>query len=233
VIRALLTDIEGTTSSIRFVYDVLFPYARARLSGFVREHGAEPEVRRVLDAVRAEAGPGLSDAQAVQILLRWMDEDRKATPLKTLQGMIWEAGFTGGDFTGHVYPDASTWLRQWHARGLRLCVYSSGSAHAQRLLFGHSDAGDLTPLFSGYFDTTTGPKREVESYRRIAQAIGVGPQEVLFLSDTEQELDAARAAGMHTCRLLRDALPGAPAAHPLARSFDDVEAWLGAARAAG
>ncbi len=187
--KAILTDIEGTTSSISFVADVLFPYARARLADYIAAHPAE--VAPILADVVAIA-PG----DPVATLLGWIDEDRKATPLKALQGMIWADGYAAGAFTGHVYPDAVAGLRRWHAAGVALYVFSSGSVAAQRLLFGHSEAGDLTPLFSGYFDTTTGPKREAASYAKIAAAIGEAPADVLFLSDTPEEVAAARAAGM-------------------------------------
>ncbi len=188
--KAILTDIEGTTSSIAFVAEVLFPYARARLADYVAAHPTE--TAPILAEVAA-AEPG----DPVATLLRWIDEDRKATPLKALQGMIWADGYASGAFTGHVYPDAVAGLRRWHAGGIALYVFSSGSVPAQKLLFGHSEAGDLTPLFAGYFDTTTGHKREASSYARIAAAIGLPPGDVLFLSDTPEEIAAARSAGMN------------------------------------
>jgi enolase-phosphatase E1 len=203
VIRAIVTDIEGTTSSLAFVKDVLFPYARARLAEFVRAHAAEPAVRAELDAVRRLVRPDLGDTQAIEQLLAWSDADQKVTPLKALQGMIWETGYRAGDFTGHVYPDAAAALRRWHAAGLKLYVYSSGSVPAQKLLFGFSAAGDLTPLFTGYFDTTIGAKRDPDSYRRVAAAIGLPADEILFLSDTTEELDAAATAGLQTLQLVR------------------------------
>jgi enolase-phosphatase E1 len=188
-VKAILTDIEGTTSSIAFVADVLFPYARARLADYVAAHPAE--TAQILAEVAASE-PG----DPVATLLRWIDEDRKATPLKALQGMIWSDGYASGAFRGHIYPDAVAGLQRWHAAGIALYVFSSGSVPAQKLLFGHSEAGDLTPLFSGYFDTTTGPKREAASYAKIAEAIGIAPADVLFLSDTPEEVAAARGAGM-------------------------------------
>ncbi|KGM57848.1 haloacid dehalogenase [Lysobacter arseniciresistens ZS79] len=196
--RAILTDIEGTTSSISFVKDVLFPYARRALPGFVRAHGNEPGVRKWLDAVAAENGGVCRDEMVVEVLQGWIDQDRKHTALKALQGMIWSAGYRDADFTAHIYPDAADALRGWHAAGTPLYVYSSGSVPAQRLFFGHSDAGDLTSLFSGWFDTEVGGKREAESYRRIAGSIGLPANDILFLSDVVEELDAAREAGMAT-----------------------------------
>lgn len=198
MIGAILTDIEGTTSSISFVKDVLFPYARRVLPGFVRQHGQRPDVRQWLDQVALEHGSICSDEVIVETLQGWIDQDRKHTALKALQGMIWDAGYRDADFTAHIYPDTVPMLQQWRARGLPLYVYSSGSVPAQKLFFGHSDAGDLTSLFSGWFDTETGGKREAESYKRIADAIGMPAQNILFLSDVVEELDAARTAGMHT-----------------------------------
>lgn len=228
MIRAILTDIEGTTSEIRFVKDVLFPYARRHLPDFVALHGGEPEVRRWLDAAAADAGLTLADdASIIATLQRWIDEDRKVTPLKALQGMIWQNGYIAGDYRAHVYPDVAVKLRHWKNNGLALYVYSSGSVAAQKLYFGYSEAGNLTPLFSGFFDTEIGGKREVESYRRIAAQIGLPPSEVLFLSDIVEELDAARGAGCATTWLCRppSLCPAAPA-HRCAVDFDAIDPHL-------
>ncbi len=196
--RAILTDIEGTTSSISFVKDVLFPYARRALPGFVQARGHEPAVRKWLDAVATENGGMCSDRMVSEVLQGWIDQDRKHTALKALQGMIWADGYSSADFTAHIYADAAEALKRWHADGIPLHVYSSGSVPAQRLFFGHSDAGDLTGLFSGWFDTEIGGKRDVDSYRRITDAMGVPADSVLFLSDVVEELDAAREAGLDT-----------------------------------
>lgn len=223
MIRAIVTDIEGTTSSLSFVKDVLFPYARERMKDFVREHGGEPDVARLLDDVRRVAGQDdLSDDQVADLLIQWIDEDRKITPLKALQGLIWEAGYRNGDFTGHIYEDAVRNLRQWKAQGTRLYVFSSGSVYAQKLLFGHTDFGDLTPLFSGYFDTTVGAKQDPTAYTAIATSIGVNPAEILFLSDVKAELDAARQVGMHTTWLVRNGPIDPSAEHHQVASFDDI-----------
>lgn len=224
MIRAVVTDIEGTTSSLSFVHDVLFPYARTHLPDFVRRHATQPAVASLLDDVRAEAGePALDTEGVIRRLLAWIDEDRKATSLKALQGKVWEQGFRHADFRGHVYPDAVRNLRRWHAAGIRLYVYSSGSVQAQQLLFGYSEAGDLRPLFSGWFDTRVGHKRAVEAYRHIAAAIGLPAAEILFLSDVQAELDAARAAGMAGVWLVRDATPDPDAPHRQVRSFDEID----------
>jgi len=209
--RAILTDIEGTTSSIAFVAETLFPYARERLPAYVAAH---PDETAPILAEVAAMEPG----DPVATLTRWIDEDRKATPLKTLQGMIWADGYREGAFTGHIYPDAAAALRRWHEAGIALYVFSSGSVPAQKLLFGHSDAGDLTPLFSGYFDTKTGPKREAASYQAIANAVGLAADEILFLSDTPQEIAAARDAGLSALLIDRDG-----GASDIA-SFEDVDA---------
>lgn len=227
-VSAILTDIEGTTSSISFVKDVLFPYARRALPAFVRDHGSEPEVRRWLDVVATEHGSICSDDVIVETLQGWIDQDRKHTALKALQGLIWEAGYRDADFTAHIYPDAAPALRAWHASGYPLYVYSSGSVPAQKLFFGHSDAGDLTALFSGWYDTEVGGKRDAGGYRTIAGHIGVAPGEILFLSDVVEELDAAREAGLQTCLVdRREDYPqprlGENAnGHPRVESFADI-----------
>jgi len=205
MIRAIVTDIEGTTSDIRFVHQVLFPYARERLGEFIRSHANDAEVAAPLVALRAEiAQPDADNERLITTLYRFMDEDRKSTALKALQGIIWRSGYLNGDFQGHLF------------------VYSSGSVEAQKLLFGYSDAGDLQPLFSGYFDTHVGAKRESQSYQNIAKAIGLEPTELLFLSDIHQELDAARLAGWHTCQLIRDAADP-QSQHQQVNRFDHIE----------
>jgi len=226
VIRSIVTDIEGTTSSISFVKDVLFPYARQRLPAFVETHADKPEVQHWLHEAAREAGlVSAAATEVIALLQRWIDEDRKATPLKALQGMIWADGYRSGEYRAHLYPEVAARLRAWKAQGLDLYVYSSGSVPAQKLFFGFSDAGDLTPLFSGYFDTEVGAKRDAESYRRILAAIGRRADETLFLSDVEAELDAAREAGMRTTLLARaPATCPAASAHRCVADFDHVEA---------
>ncbi|MGN6518300.1 MAG: acireductone synthase [Dokdonella sp.] len=225
MITTILTDIEGTTSSISFVKDVLFPYARERLPAFIETHADDPEVQHWLHEAAKEAGlVSASRQELIELLIGWIHADRKSTALKALQGMIWKDGYTSGEYRAHVYPEVAARLRAWQAAGKRLYVYSSGSVPAQRLFFAHTEAGDLTPCFSGYFDTETGPKREAESYRRIASAIGEPPAAILFLSDIVEELDAAAAAGLGTTLLAR--APGAcPAAgaHRCVNDFDAVD----------
>jgi enolase-phosphatase E1 len=220
--RAVLTDIEGTTSSIAFVHEVLFPYSRARLADYVAAHAADPEVAAILDAVRAEAGaPDLDIEGCTALLLAWHDADRKIGPLKALQGLIWAKGYAEGALEGHVYPDAAAGLARWHAGGLALYIYSSGSVAAQKLIFGHTAYGDLTPLFAGYFDTGVGGKKEAASYAAIADAIGIAPGDILFLSDVEAELEAAASAGLRVILLAREALP-AQSPYPVAQGFDAI-----------
>ncbi|WP_369407829.1 acireductone synthase [Roseomonas rosulenta] len=195
----ILTDIEGTTTAIAFVKETLFPFAEAALDGFLDARADDREVSAILADVRA-AVPA-DDPRAT--LRRWMAEDAKVTPLKSLQGLIWRAGYEDGRLHGHLWPDVAPCLRAWAAAGLRLAVYSSGSVPAQRLLFGHSVAGDLTGLFAGFFDTKVGGKREAASYATIAAGLHLPAREILFLSDVAEELDAAAAAGLRTTQLVR------------------------------
>ncbi|MDT4332856.1 acireductone synthase [Methylomonas sp. MED-D] len=223
MIEAIVTDIEGTTSSLSFVKEVLFPYARTHLADYVASHADEPQVRTLLDDAAQLMGGTADRAAIVEQLRAWIDADQKITPLKSLQGLIWLDGYRNGDFTGHIYEDAVRNLKAWHAQGYQLYVYSSGSVQAQKLLFGHSDFGDLTPLFSGYFDTHIGGKREADSYRRIAAALGFPADRILFLSDIREELDAAREAGMATRWLVREQVPNLDAEHPQVADFDAVQ----------
>ncbi len=222
MIKAIVTDIEGTTSSLAFVNEVLFPYARANLAAYVRLHTTEPQVKSALEESCKEAGAELDTEQLITQLIQWIDEDKKVTPLKSLQGLLWEAGYQAGAFKGHIYKDAAAHLKAWKAKGLDLYIYSSGSVHAQKLLFTHTEYGDLTPLFSGYFDTHIGGKKDQESYHKIAQQIGIPANQLLFLSDIKEELDAAKAAGFKTVWLTRDSTPDPQAVHTQISSFDDV-----------
>lgn len=224
-VRAVLIDIEGTTSTIAFVHEVLFPYADEHLDEHVAAHRDDPVVAQALrDAAVLAGEPDADEARILALLHQWIAEDRKVTPLKTLQGLIWEEGYARAGLRSHIYDDVEPVLRAWHAAGLQLYIYSSGSIAAQRLLFGNSIAGDLTPLFSDYFDTTIGPKTDAESYMAIATAIDLDPTEILFLSDNERELDAAAAADLQVVRLLRpaDTPIGATTAYPSATDFTSI-----------
>lgn len=220
--KVILTDIEGTTSSLSFVKDVLFPYAREHMEAFVNQNADDPAVSRLLDDVRSITGESLDQQGVIDTLIQWIDEDQKITPLKALQGMIWQAGYKNGDFTGHVYADAYENMKKWSEAGVDLYVFSSGSVKAQKLIFGFSDFGDMTPLFKGYFDTTIGNKREVEAYHKIAKEIGAAPEDILFLSDIEQELDAAHNAGYSTLQLLREGVT-VSAHHPGVADFNGID----------
>lgn len=198
-IKAIVTDIEGTTSSIAFVREVLFPYARNALPAFISSHHADPEVSVWLRRIAEETGASANDLDTLtEILIGWIDQDRKHTALKALQGLVWVDGYQQGTYKAPVYADAAEALKAWQAKGIPLYVYSSGSVPAQKLFFSHTDHGNLLPLFSGHFDTEMGEKRSVESYRRIADAIGCKGEDLLFLSDIVEELDAAREAGWQT-----------------------------------
>ncbi len=225
--RAVLTDIEGTTTPIAFVHRVLFPYARAALPGLLSARADEPQVAAALAQIRALAPGGDPLAQC----LDWMDRDAKITPLKLLQGLAWQDGYADGTLRGELYPDVAPVLRAWHAAGVRLAVYSSGSEAAQRLIFRHlpeACGGDLSGLFSAFLDTRIGAKTEAQSYRAAARRLDLPPASILFLSDSAAELDAALAAGLAACQLLRpqDATAACPR-HPGCGDFAAVAARFG------
>ncbi|WP_433924242.1 acireductone synthase [Vreelandella sp. 21] len=221
-VRAVVTDIEGTTTDINFVHKVLFPYAQAKLPDFLRANADSPEVAEQISTVRREMGDADATLEAVIAqLLHWIETDQKVTPLKALQGMVWADGYQRGDFKGHLYSDVASALRQWQQAGKALYVYSSGSVQAQKLLFGYSEEGDLTPLFSGYFDTHIGHKREATAYQRIIAELDLPPEAVLFLSDVVEELDAAKQAGMQTLQLVREGTQ-AGNTHACVSRFDEI-----------
>ena len=224
----ILTDIEGTTTSISFVADVLFPYFLEHIEE-VRATLNEPAVRSQIEAVKKtvveEENRQINDEDAISFLVHWCKTDRKHPALKALQGMVWEKGYKNGSLKGHIYPEVPNMLKTWKENGLKIGIYSSGSVPAQKLLFGYSEAGDLKPVFSDYFDTVVGHKREVQSYRNIQLALGLPAEQIVFLSDIEQELDAAREAGMQTIKLLR---PGNDplSTHRTAADFEEVDRML-------
>ena len=214
-IKYVLTDIEGTTSSVHFVYEVLFPYFRAHLHELTN-HAHITEVKQafseIIEIAAQEQGIHLTTTEEVLACLsKWSEEDRKLTPLKALQGIIWKNAYETGAITGHVFEDVPSALNQWRSLGLKIGVFSSGSIAAQRLLFRYSDFGDLSIHFSNHFDTTTGPKKEQDTYQKIAQFLGLDPEQILFLSDISAELEAASGVGMQAIQLLR---PGTQATWP-------------------
>lgn len=229
-VSAVLLDVEGTTTPVDFVHRTLFGYARERLAAFLAETWSDPVTRGDVERLRQEhaseretAPAWRDDPAAVTGYALWlMDRDRKAAGLKSLQGRIWEDGYRSGALLGPVYDDVPRALRRWKDAGRRVAIFSSGSVLAQRLIFGHSSAGDLTPLLSACFDTTTGSKREAGSYRRIAAALGEPAGRVLFVSDVAAELDAASEAGMQAALCVRDDVPSPASSHRVVRSFDDL-----------
>ncbi len=229
--RAILLDVEGTTSSISFVYDVLFEYAKQHVAAFLAEHREDAEVLQLAVSLAKSAGATLTadeiaadPTRASLAAVELMNRDIKDTSLKALQGMIWRQGFESGEIIAHVYDDVPPALARWCDAGVDVRIYSSGSIEAQRLFFGHTASGDLTTCLQGHYDTTTGPKREQESYEKIAADIGIAPRQILFVSDVGEELDAARSAGMATALAVR---PGnRPAGglldHEPIESFDEI-----------
>ncbi len=234
--RLFLLDIEGTVSPLAYVHEEMFPFARAGLSNFLAGNLHRPEVAAVVARMAADAGcpdpaawcgHDLASAGAGPAIVArahaLMDRDEKSTGLKQLQGLVWERGFHTGALRAALFPDVAPALHRWTNAGRRIHIYSSGSAHAQRLFFAHTDAGDLTPLMEGHHDTTTGPKQVAASYAAIATAAGVEPRNVLFLSDVVGELDAARAAGMQTALALRPGNRGVPThSHPSFTSLEEI-----------
>lgn len=213
--RGLLLDIEGTTSPVQFVFEVMFPYVREHLGEFLRARWDEPELAEACRLIAAESaspsleallGEGPVEEQRRRLeaeVLRQMDADLKATGLKALQGMIWHDGFVGGALRAEVYEDVLPALQRWTQAGRDVRIYSSGSVAAQKLFFGHTVVGNLLPYFKGHYDTTIGSKREAESYRNIAASFGLPPAEILFVSDLLDELQAAREAGLATALCVR------------------------------
>lgn len=224
----ILLDIEGTTTPITFVYDELFPYARRAMHAFFDANASAARVQDAIVTMRAEALQERADghdapaipsdgseqdvAKAAADFALWqMDHDRKATGLKQVQGWIWADGYKDGELKGAVYDDVPAAIARWRGQGRRVAIYSSGSVEAQKLIFGYSTAGDLTPHLCGYFDTTTGPKKEASSYVAIAQSLGVAPSDVVFCSDNIDEIRAADDAGMRTRLTIRPGNPAVPA----------------------
>jgi enolase-phosphatase E1 len=233
--KAIVLDIEGTTTPIAFVYDVLFPFVRRRLRAYLRDPHSRDALREPLRRLREEWQADADhptgsdprpreDSESVATYIEWlMDQDRKSPGLKLLQGQIWEQGYRSGELTGEVFPDVPPALRRWRDAGLAVAIYSSGSELAQRLLFGSTAAGDLTPLLAGFFDTAVGAKQAEGSYRRIARQLGTLPEQMLYVSDVTAELDAAHSAG---CQVLLCVRPGnrpQPShAYRVIKRFDEI-----------
>ena len=219
-IRALLLDIEGTTTPVEFVYQVLFPYARAHAAEYLARNQDSADCRAAVALMRSEQ----TEDVTLEYVFSLMDRDKKSPGLKALQGLVWQDGYKSGELIGQVYPDVLPAFERWRARGLGIYIYSSGSVLAQQLLFGSTEAGDLTPFLGGYFDTAVGPKVSPDSYGVIAARMHVPPPNILFVSDVGQELDAARTAGMRTALCVRGGgeMPPGSALHPVIRTFDEI-----------
>lgn len=203
-IAAIVMDIEGTTSGIGFVQNVLYPYALKHIGPFLREQREERDVARVLVRLSDSTGIALHDLEGmIRQLQQWIRDDEKDAELQTLQGMIWEKAYKQGLFQAHVYPDVPGVLQQWQQEERNLYVFSYGSVKAQQLFFRYSDHGDMRLLFSGYFDSTVGSRHKADTYNKIASSIALPAQRILFISDDRQELDAAAAAGMRTTWVIR------------------------------
>ena len=207
MVRYILMDIEGTVISVAFVREILFPFAKRRLASFLHERRQDPDVLQwttvCQDAIEIETGTRPAYEELPVMLTDWIDQDRKLSGLKALQGMIWDEGYRQRAFVPELYGDVLPALTQWRAHGIRLGLYSSGSEQAQRLLFAHTNVGDVTLLFEHFFDTSVGEKNTASSYRTISAQIGLPPHHILFLSDAEGELDAAALAGFSTAHIVR------------------------------
>ena len=226
--NAVLLDIEGTTTSISFVFDVLFPFAAKAIPDFLRQNATRPDIAATIalilkDALPSELGQ-TPEASALAIVQRQMAGDIKATGLKQLQGLVWQYGYENGQIKGHVFVDVPERFTHWRTTSRPVAIYSSGSCLAQKLLFRHSIAGDLTSGIAGYFDTTSGPKREAASYQAIAKAWGIPAKEITFCTDQPAEADAALAAGMRTAVIMRPGNASLPAnlAHPVFADLNKI-----------
>jgi enolase-phosphatase E1 len=240
-VAAILLDIEGTTTPISFVTEVLFPYARKHVRAHLEEHAVEPEYGSLIARLRDEHAsesrkgepvppwvehPPAARLAAIAGFVEWlMDRDRKSTGLKELQGRIWDSGFKRGELGGDFFPDVAPALKRWHEHHIPVAIFSSGSVLAQQLIFRYSPAGDLTPFVRWYFDTNVGAKGDAQSYRRIAQTIDLPAGSVMFLSDVTRELDAARAAGLQVRLVIRPGNTPAHGAQPYQpiHTFDELD----------
>ncbi|NPA52820.1 MAG: acireductone synthase [Aquificae bacterium] len=224
MIKAILIDIEGTTSPISFVKEVLFPYSKQKLQTYLKENLDKKHVQTIIQSIKEEIGRDLSIAEIVNILKDWIDKDQKITPLKELQGLIWEEGFKTGTLKAPIYKDAYEKMKEWKQKGYKLYIYSSGSTKAQKLFFSHTEYGDILSLFDGHFDTKIGNKKDPNSYKKISKEIGLKPEEILFLSDNPQEIEASAKAGMKAIRIVRknDATWLEDFAYPQTNSFKHI-----------
>ncbi|MDO9183818.1 MAG: acireductone synthase [Bacteriovorax sp.] len=223
--KYILMDIEGTTTSISFVHDILFPYSKERIITYIEKHAHEEIIQNILTetkkTVLAELNKEINDQQAVLQLKEWIHLDRKHPALKKLQGLIWSEGYQSGELKGHVYQDVPHSFSLWKNANITLGIYSSGSIEAQKDLMGYSIYGDLSLFISNNFDTSIGHKREESSYHNIANVLKIAALDILFLSDISEELDAAKKAGFQTIQLVR--LEDIPySGHDQVKDFQDI-----------
>jgi enolase-phosphatase E1 len=223
MLRGILLDIEGTTTPIAFVYDVLFPFVRRHVPQYLK-HLDLTDLKCEYDKeVRQGTHPPEWSAAPVAYIYWLMDQDRKSTALKNIQGKIWREGYEKGELHGEVFPDVPPALERWQRNDIDVRIFSSGSILAQRLLFSSTAAGDLTTFLRGYFDTTTGPKNDPASYLTIAESFDAPATDIIFISDITRELDAARAAGMQTLLCIRPGNhPQPPHDHRITTTFDAI-----------
>jgi enolase-phosphatase E1 len=234
-VRAILLDIEGTTTPIAFVHEVLFSYARTHVRDFLKVNFNSADVRADVALLREDHAadvtknpPALNENSLIHSIADYVEwliaHDSKSTGLKSLQGKIWRQGYLDGSLKSQVYADVPPALERWRSEGLSINIFSSGSVLAQQLLFAHTEAGDLTKFIDNYFDTSVGKKGEADSYRRIAEALGLSPNEILFISDVTAELDAATESGMQTLLSIRPNNPPQNDAdrYRMIRSFDSI-----------
>jgi len=237
-IRVIVLDIEGTTTPVDFVYQTLFPYASRKLESFLREHSQDPEIHSLIQDLRAQHDldernglepPGWLDNTEARLRSsvsygQWLiARDSKCTPLKSLQGKIWQQGFASRELRGEVFPDVPIAFERWRRQKRTICIYSSGSVLAQQLLFRSTSSGDLTSYISAFFDTRVGAKIEGESYKKIAASFSYAPNQFLFISDAVKEIEAARSAGMQAILCERDARASSPrSAQAVIHTFDDA-----------
>ena len=204
MIKAILVDIEGTISPISFVKEVMFPYSKERLESYLKENFDREEIKSIIKEIENIEGRKLELDEVINILKKWIDEDKKITPLKELQGFIWEYGFKSGELKAPLFEDAYNKLKEWKGKGYKIYIYSSGSVKAQKLFFSHSEYGNILNLFDGHFDTKIGNKKDKNSYIKIANEIGVKPDEILFLSDSLEEVKSAKEAGLNVIKVSRE-----------------------------
>ncbi len=220
--KAALLDIEGTTTRVSFVHDVLFPYSFEHMDTFLEKNQNSVEIKAALEEVSKELKKSIALSDLSQTLKKWIKDDVKHPQLKKIQGMIWKSGYESGELKSHIYEDVIPALKSWKENGISLSIYSSGSIEAQKLLFSHTEKGDLTPLFDNYFDLSTGSKKDMASFQKIAQKINIAPEEIVFLSDIEEELTAAAQAKFLVFQVLREGTL-ATEKFPIIESFNELE----------